>query len=230
MAEAPYYRVAQHPVRRKWAVCRLGVGSEPVFLDDRWRLQEDAEAEAFMMEEARRKRMAEDFERLIFRLAELERRVRNIVRYGRVTEVDAASARVKVTDEEAGGGEGKSITTDWLPWTEIGGAFRTWTPPSIGQQVAVISPSGNLGQGLVLPNAFSDHFPPPSDKGDEHVMAVGETRITIKDSEIRFASPKIVFEGDTHLGGEGGEPVHRRGDKDSDGDAAVEHASKVWAV
>ena len=53
---------------------------------------------------------------------------------------------------------------------------------------------------------------------------------THEGNEVRFSSPKIVFDGDTHLGGEGGEPVHRRGDKDSDGDAAVEHASKVWAV
>jgi phage baseplate assembly protein gpV len=225
-----YFRVAQHPRSRKWAVYHPGPDGEPVFADEGWRLQEDADAQAFMMEEGRKKRMAEDFERLIFRLAELERRVRNIVRYGRVAEVDAAKGRVKVIDEELGGGEGKSITTDWLPWAEIGGAFKTWTPPSVGQQVAVISPSGNLGQGLVLPNAFSEQFPPPSDKGDEHVMTVGETRITVKGDEVRFSSPKIVFEGDTHLGGEGGEPVHRRGDKDSDGDAAVEHASKVWAV
>jgi hypothetical protein len=230
MAEARHYRVARHPRTGKWAVSCPGADGKPSFLDDGWRLQEDADAEAFMLEAARRKRMAEDFERLIFRLTELERRVRNIVRYGRIAEVDAAKARVKVIDEEQGGGDGRSITTDWLPWAEIGGAFRTWTPPSVGQQVAVISPSGNLGLGLVLPNAFSDAFPPPSDKGNEHVMAVGETRIIIAGDEIRFASPKIVFEGDTHLGGEGGEPVHRRGDKDTDGDAAVEHASKVWAV
>jgi hypothetical protein len=229
MAER-HYRVAQHPRSRKWAVCHPGADGEPVFVDEGWRLQEDAEVQAFMMEHGRKQRMAEDFERLIFRLAELERRIRNVVRYGRVAEVDAAKGRVKVIDEEAGGGDGKSITTDWLPWAEIGGAFKTWTPPSVGQQVAVISPSGNLGQGLVLPNAFSDQFPPPSDQGDEHVMTVGETRITVKGNEIRFSSPKIVFEGDTHLGGEGGEPVHRRGDKDSDGDSAVEHASKVWAV
>jgi hypothetical protein len=63
MAER-HYRVARHPRSGKWAVCHPGPDGEPVFADEGWRLQEDADAQAFMMEEARRIRMAEDFERL----------------------------------------------------------------------------------------------------------------------------------------------------------------------
>lgn len=45
------------------------------------------------------------------------------------------------------------------------------------------------------------------------------------------ASAKIVLEApEVHLGAEGGQLVHRKGDVDSDGDAAVGSATKVYAV
>lgn len=43
-------------------------------------------------------------------------------------------------------------------------------------------------------------------------------------------APTITLKGDVNLGDEGGELVHRKGDKDSDNDVAVESASKVRAV
>lgn len=171
--------------------------------------------------------MAEDFEQLIFRLTEAERRIRNMVRYGRVAEIDPANARVKVIDEDGGD---HRLTTTWLPWAEVGGNVRTWHPPAVGQQVVMFSPSGNLGQAIVFPAAFSDQYTQPSSQGDEQIITIGSTTLKLKGDEARLSSPKIVLEGEVHLGGEGGELVHRKGDKDSAGDEAVDSAVKVYAV
>lgn len=171
--------------------------------------------------------MADDFERLILRLTELERRQRNMVRYGRVAEVDASRARVKVIDED--GGDHK-LTTTWLPWAEVGGHIRTWHPPAVGQQVVMFSPSGNIGQAIVFPAAFSDQYAQPSQAGDEQIITIGSTTLRLKGDEARLSAPKIVLDGEVHLGGDGGALVHRKGDKDSAGDAAVQSANKVYAV
>lgn len=62
-------------------------------------------------------------------------------------------------------------------------------------------------------------------------ISIVETAVRIvANAEIRLVAPKIVLEGEIHLGGDGGQLVHRKGDLDSDGDAAVGSASKVYAL
>ena len=72
--------------------------------------------------------------------------------------------------------------------------------------------------------------PRPHDKAGEGVITVGNTRIQFTGDRVTITSPTIVLEGDVHLGGEGGQLVHRKGDVDSDGDAAVGSATKVYAI
>lgn len=169
-----------------------------------------------------------DFEDMLRRIPEIERRLRNMVRYGVVEEVDAAKGLVKMKDD--GGGEGQSYTSDWRPWAEVGGGIKTWRPPTKGQQVVMFSPSGSLAEGIVFNAAFSDENKQPSDKGDEIVETIGDTTITIRGDSVVIKSAKIVLEGDVHLGGEGGKLLHRKGDVDSSGDVAVTSATRVWAL
>lgn len=60
-------------------------------------------------------------------------------------------------------------------------------------------------------------------------LVQGNLRI-VHGTEVRIVAPKIVLEGEVHLGGDGGELVHRKGDVDSDGDTAVGSAAKVYAL
>ena len=58
-------------------------------------------------------------------------------------------------------------TTDWLQWIAgraggIGGC--RWWPPVVGEQCLVISPGGDLAQGIVLLGAYSDTMDAPSEK------------------------------------------------------------------
>lgn len=57
---------------------------------------------------------------------------------------------------------GDLVTGD-LPWfAGRAGAVKIWSPPSIGEQCAVLVPEGDLANGLVLLGLWSDANPPPS--------------------------------------------------------------------
>lgn len=87
-----------------------------------------------------------------FELLELDRRLANLIRIGEVCALDAAAALVQVDLGEQ--------VTDWLPWvTGRAGGNRTWHAPEVGEQVLVLSPSGELNQGVVLPALYQDAHP-----------------------------------------------------------------------
>ncbi|MBE0529536.1 MAG: phage baseplate assembly protein V [Rhodospirillales bacterium] len=121
-------------------------------------------------------------------MAELDRRLANVVRIGTVAEADYPAARVRVAigDNLTGG----------LPWlTARAGGDRAWWAPEVGEQVMVFSPGGDLAQGVVLPALFSNAAPAPADSPDirrevyadglviEHDRAKKLTRLNALDSE-----------------------------------------------
>jgi phage baseplate assembly protein V len=89
-----------------------------------------------------------------FAISELQRKLANIIRIGLVKEIDYEKAKVKVKIGE--------FLTDWLPWiTSRAGEDKTWSPLSIGEQVVVLSPLGELSLGVVLPAIYQQKYPPP---------------------------------------------------------------------
>jgi phage baseplate assembly protein V len=101
------------------------------------------------------------------RTTDLLRRLDNLVRFGTVHAVDHAAVRCRV----ATGG----LVTGWLPWhTARAGETCTWDPPTVGEQVVVLSPSGNTDAGFVLYGFNSDTVAPPSHSADEHVTAYSD--------------------------------------------------------
>jgi|SRR5450830_362868 len=86
-------------------------------------------------------------------LAELFRLIANLLRIGVVEQIDGKRARIRI---------GKNLT-NWLPWFAIrAGNTRTWSQPSIGEQVMVLSPGGDLTAGIVLPAIYSDAHDAPT--------------------------------------------------------------------
>ncbi|AZN38051.1 phage baseplate assembly protein V [Iodobacter ciconiae] len=89
--------------------------------------------------------------------AEHSRILESMIRNGTVAEVDLLPLQPLCRVQSG------ELLTDWLPWfTARAGKVRIWSPPSIGEQVILFNPSGEVGAGLVLPALFSDAFPPPS--------------------------------------------------------------------
>jgi len=94
-----------------------------------------------------------------FGLAEANRRIGNMVRYGRVVALDPAAARVKVQT-------GNNVTA-WVPWTTgRAGQDRDWAAPEPGEQVVLLAPSGALDQAVVIPGVYQSRHPAPGDSAD----------------------------------------------------------------
>ena len=73
-------------------------------------------------------------------LANLARLIENLIRYGVIHAVQMKPPRVQVKT-------GK-LTTTWLPWIAArAGADQEWDPPTLGEQVILFSPSGQLANG-----------------------------------------------------------------------------------
>lgn len=91
--------------------------------------------------------------------SEFMRQLGNIVTFGKVIDLDAASARVKV---QVGGNN-----TAWIPWlAHAAGKDRQWSAPEAGEQVVILAPTGDMAQGVVLRGAYSGAFPAPANSAD----------------------------------------------------------------
>jgi len=138
-------------------------------------------------------------------IAELFRRVNNLLRLGKVTEVDYAKALARVQI-------GKN-TTDFLPW--LVPSTATWFPMKVGEQVMVLSPNGDLGMGVILPSLYQSAKPAPS-KDQAKIVIVADIEQTGSkkmtgtlhaDKDISTASninadAKISAKGDITASGE----------------------------
>ena len=93
-------------------------------------------------------------------IAELFRRVNNLMRIGKVAEVDYANARARVQIGQN--------TTDFLPW--LVPSTATWFPLKNGEQVVVLSMNGDLGMGVILPALYQSAKPAPSEDNAKIVI------------------------------------------------------------
>ena len=79
-------------------------------------------------------------------IAEIRRRLDNMIRSGTIAEVDhgdPAQGRPPLCRVKTG-----TITTGWLPFfTRRSGSTKEWDPVSVGEQCTILSPSGELTQG-----------------------------------------------------------------------------------
>ncbi|MFL0805520.1 MAG: phage baseplate assembly protein V [Agarilytica sp.] len=92
-----------------------------------------------------------------FLLAELNRRLANMIKTGRIHSVDLTQSLPKVRVKIG------ELTTGWLPFlTQRAGTDTQWWPIELEEQVLVVSPSGDLAQGIVIGSLFQNQFPPPS--------------------------------------------------------------------
>ncbi len=82
-----------------------------------------------------------------------------VIQVGTVVSVDHAAHSCTVELGELTTGD-----VPWFAWSA--GGVRIWAPPSVGEQGAVLSPEGDLDNGLFLPGLYSDAFPPPSTDAD----------------------------------------------------------------
>lgn len=101
-------------------------------------------------------------------IPELERRTANAIRVGTIMAIDLAKARVRVKSGD--------IESAWLPWStgRASAAKRRWDPPEVGEQVVMLSPSGDMRQAVVLTGVYKASAAAPSDSGDKDATVYGD--------------------------------------------------------
>lgn len=108
-------------------------------------------------------------------IADLDRRLSNLVRPGQIVAVDPANGLCR---HQSG-----DLVTGWVRWlTARAGADRDWWCPSVGEQAVLVSPDGEPNQGWVLPAGFSNAFPAPDADPARHVVAYADGMRVIHDS------------------------------------------------
>jgi len=100
-----------------------------------------------------------------------------LIRIGTIVEVDLENARCRVrygdpTDEDPG----ETPPIRWL--AARAGATRTWSPPTLGEQVILLAPDGQIGAGVAMPGLVRDAFPPVGNSEAEMIEFADGARIT----------------------------------------------------
>jgi phage baseplate assembly protein V len=89
-----------------------------------------------------------------FAFSDLCRRVANLIRIGKIAEINGAQVKVQI---------GK-VKTNWLPIISTAGDTGVWIPITVDEQVAVISPYGEMAQSFVIRSIHYNNFLPPENK------------------------------------------------------------------
>ena len=104
--------------------------------------------------------MAESSE---FTLAEIGRKLANLIIPGIVHDVDATTARARVRSG--------NMVTGWLPWLTVrAGSDRSWWAPDEEEQVLLLCPEGDTAQAWILPSSYTERYQQPTI--DNHKAAV----------------------------------------------------------
>jgi phage baseplate assembly protein V len=87
---------------------------------------------------------------------DMERRLANMIRYGKIIEIDHDTKKVRIKSGE--------IETDWIRWSagRSNSRKRQWDPPTIGEQVTMLAPTGDLRQAHVIPGMYQSDYDAPS--------------------------------------------------------------------
>lgn len=103
--------------------------------------------------------------------------IAELVRIGTVVSVDLADARcvVRYGDPD----EDEPAETPPIRWlAPRAGLTRIWSPPSVGEQVVLLAPDGQVGAAVALLGLVQDSFPPLGSTTAEMVEFADGARIT----------------------------------------------------
>ena len=151
---------------------------------------------------------------LYYRLAEIERRARNRKRTGTIAEVgegdNAGKYRVLISEQG-----GKPYLSPWMKSRTIGAAgVKFDITRTVGEQVDVVSESGDLTDAVIDMSTYSDENARENTSNVPLHIKIGDAVLEMSGDGLTVtASNVIVNSPNVQLGGEGGRPVARIGDK-----------------
>lgn len=150
--------------------------------------------------------------------AALSRLIENLIRFGIIAAVQMEPPRVQVKTGE--------LTTKWLPWLALrAGSDREWDPPTVGEQIVLLSPSGQLANGIVVTGLFSDHIPANGSRPGLYRRTYADGAVIEYDSVAHHLNATLPANGTTNLVSKGGinivGPITHQGDYTQTGNQTV---------
>lgn len=119
----------------------------------------------------------------------------DIIRLGTIEAVSlgAASATVRSGD----------VVSPPLPWLEMAGAFRAWTPPTVGEQVLILSPEGDIAGAVILRGLNCAAFPAPASDENPAIHGPDGLVIRLTGDGIEIMAPGgVTIEGPVDITGD----------------------------
>jgi len=119
---------------------------------------------------------------------ELNRKFNQSIKIGVVTQVDVTKALAKVQFAQ-------NLTTPLLPWLSTAASNANWRCLELGEQVVVISPCGDINQGIILPSIYSNDNPSPGSNKNELITKYADGTIIKYDTatgSLSVDSPQII--------------------------------------
>lgn len=150
-------------------------------------------------------------------ITDLQQRLTNLIRVGKVHSVDHESARLRI----AFGKDGANVS-GWVPWmTSRAGVTREWNPPAVGEQVTLMNPSGQDNSGFALPGGiYQTGSPANGNTAGQVVLDLPQTgawkirignvviealnnsaKITVGSKSLEVTPSKILINGDVEVTG-----------------------------
>jgi phage baseplate assembly protein gpV len=127
----------------------------------------------------------------------LKTRFGQMIRIGPIEEINSAKGyRIKLGDGDDG-----PFLSPWLPHPESGGQTSSWIPLSKGQVVGVLSPNGDIRQGVLLRGGFTDSNPAPSSDLMANVLKGLGATVTLKDGTLTVDCGLVKFIADVEIEG-----------------------------
>ncbi|MDR1235562.1 MAG: phage baseplate assembly protein V [Holosporaceae bacterium] len=91
-----------------------------------------------------------------FAFSDLFRRVANLIRIGKICEIDGARVKAQIGN----------VKTNWLPIISTAGDTNVWIPITVGESVAIISPFGEMSQSFVVRSLHYNRYAVPENSND----------------------------------------------------------------
>lgn len=146
--------------------------------------------------------------------ADLHRRLENIIRFGTIKTIHPAKPFTTVTVNIG------AITTAELRFLTLrAGKTKTWDPPTIGEEVMVLSPSGVLEMGVAIAGFNNTDNPSPSDDLNQTIRIFEDGCIFTYDVSSHMLSAILPPGGKAIITADGGVTVN--GDTTINGNVQV---------
>lgn len=137
-------------------------------------------------------------------VGDMQRRDRNRKRTGTIKEADYDKGiyRVELSKQQ---GDDKPFVTPWIRTRQIGaGRVKVDVLLKKGEQVDVVSESGDLTDAMIDLSTYSDNNPRANSSDSPLLITIGDTRFAMTEDKIEMVAETIILRGEVELGDIGG--------------------------